>query len=112
MSKRDTSKHANRTTWQKGKSGNPGGRSPRVGPNGETWTQLLRSFTPEAADRLKQLIMSPDEEISLKAISVWAPYAWGKPKETVELDAKVKGNMPVINLTVTRPDEPGEDGGA
>ncbi len=102
-------KRRTKTTWKPGKSGNPGGRSPRVGPNGETWTELLRSRTQQAAERLFKLIEDPDPEIALKAISVWAPYAWGKPKETVELDASVQTNAPIINLTVTRP---AEDGGA
>jgi hypothetical protein len=72
------------TTWEKGKSGNPGGRSPRVGPNGETWTQLLRSRTQQAATRLFELMADSDPEIALKAIGIWAPYAWGKPKEQNE----------------------------
>lgn len=79
--KKDTAKHANKTTWGKGKSGNPGGRSPRVGPNGETWTQLLRTRTAKHEKRLHDLCMSSDPEIALKALTLWAPYAWGKPKE-------------------------------
>lgn len=73
--------HVGPTTWTKGKSGNPGGRSPRVGPNGETWTQLLRAMTPKAAATIDRLLGSPDDEIALKALAMWQPYAWGKPPE-------------------------------
>lgn len=87
------------TSFQKGKSGNPGGRSPRVGPNGETWTQLLRAMTPAAAKRLEELLTSRDDEIALKALAQWAPYAWGKPVENINLDADVKGaGLPVIQI--------------
>ena len=71
----------NATSFKPGQSGNPGGRSPRVGPNGETWTQLMRGYSPEAAERFKKLLFSTDDNVSLKAFGLWIPYAWGKPPE-------------------------------
>ena len=84
------------TTWAKGKSGNPGGRSPKVGPNGETWTQLLRAMTPEAAERIKRLITSPDDEIAIKGLAMWMPYAWGKPAESKNPDEPGKVDMATV----------------
>ena len=72
------------TTWQPGKSANPGGRSPRVGPNGETLAQLSRVYTAEVLERLMKIIRAPDDEIALKAIAIWAERAWGKPKAAEE----------------------------
>ena len=40
------------TTWKPGQSGNPGGRSPVVGPNGETIAQMARKHTLEALQTL------------------------------------------------------------
>ena len=74
-------KHISSTSFKKGTSGNPGGRSPRVGPNGETWTQLARGRTVAHEERLHQLCMNPDPEIALKALALWLPSAWGRPPE-------------------------------
>lgn len=100
-------KHANGSTWQKGKSGNPGGRSPRVGPNGETIAQLARGHTLEALQTLVDICNSKSamEFARIQAANAILDRGWGKPKESVELDANVKTNAPVINLTVTRPAE-------
>jgi len=80
-------KHANSASFQKGKSGNPGGRSPRVGPNGETWTQLARGRTVAHEERLHQLCMHSDPEIALKALALWLPHAWGAPPKAGEDNA-------------------------
>lgn len=100
-------KHANGSTWQKGQSGNPGGRSPRVGPNGETIAQLARAHTADAIATLVEICnnkgVEPRDRVS--AANAILDRGWGKPKESVELDASVKTNVPVINLTVTRPAE-------
>lgn len=100
-------KHKNNATWTKGKSGNPGGRSPRVGPNGETIAQLARAHTTDALATLVEVCnnkgLEPRDRVS--AANAILDRGWGKPKESVELDANVKSNAPVINLTVTRAGE-------
>ena len=74
-------KHANATTFQKGRSGNPGGRSPKVGPNGETLTQLARAKTAEALAVLDELMKSkavePKDRIA--AAIALLDRGWGKP---------------------------------
>lgn len=81
--KKDTTKHANAATWQKGKSGNPGGRSPRVGPNGETLVQLCRARTAELVQRAFDISLSPntDPKDALFGIFGLLDRGWGKPKE-------------------------------
>lgn len=95
------------TTFQKGKSGNPGGRSPRVGPNGETLVQLCRAKVPALIDRAYEIAMDKNTEPkeALVAIFGLCDRGYGKPTESVEMDlqANVKSNAPIINLTVTRP---------
>lgn len=98
------------TTFKKGKSGNPGGRSPRIGPNGETAAQLARMHT---ADAFRWLVEVGENQRSPAMARVAAAIAihdrgWGKPTEFVELDADVKNNgAPIINLTLTRPEPDG-----
>lgn len=89
------------TTWAKGQSGNPGGRSPRVGPNGETVAQLCRGMTAELVERAKQIALSPmtENKDALAAIFGLLDRAWGKPKESVDLDARVEGTgVPIIQI--------------
>lgn len=91
--------------WEKGKSGNPGGRSPRVGPNGETLAELARVHTADALNTLVEVCNGKANEPRdrITAANYILDRGWGKAKESVELDAKVQSNAPVINLTVTRP---------
>jgi hypothetical protein len=97
------------TTFQKGQSGNPGGRSPRVGPNGETIAQLARVHTAEALTTLVEVCNGKAHEprVRIAAANAILDRGWGKPKESVEVDANVTSNAPVINLTVTRPADVG-----
>lgn len=90
--------------FKPGQSGNPGGRSPRVGPNGETIAQLARAHTTEAVERLVRVMRGADDELALKAVQAILDRGWGKPKESVDLDANVTGNViPVIQF-VRQPD--------
>lgn len=96
------------TTWEKGKSGNPGGRSPRVGPNGESIAELCRGMTMELVNRARDIALSPATEPkdALTAIFGLCDRGWGKPKESVDIDANVKGSgVPVIQIVrVPAPD--------
>lgn len=76
-------KHKNGKTWAPGKSGNPGGRSPRVGPNGETLVQLCRARTKELVDHAFAVSLSPttDPKDALTGIFGLLDRGWGKPAE-------------------------------
>jgi hypothetical protein len=101
MAEKDTKKHANAKTWGKGQSGNPGGRSPRVGPNGETVAELARAHTADAIGTLVE-VCNNTKELSFARISAanaLLDRGWGKPKESVDIDANIKGTgMPVIQI--------------
>lgn len=86
MPAKDPAKHKNAATWGKGKSGNPGGRSPRVGPNGETLTQLCRAKTAALIDRAYEIALNKATEPkdALTAIFGLLDRGWGKPKEADE----------------------------
>lgn len=76
-------KHTNDKTWKPGKSGNPGGRSPKVGPNGETLVQLCRAKTKELVDRAFEISLHPatDPKDALTGIFGLLDRGWGKPAE-------------------------------
>lgn len=109
--KKDTAKHANATTWGPGKSGNPGGRSPRVGPNGETVAELARGHTAECVACLAEIVNGKANEPPhrIAAANALLDRGWGKPKESVDLDARVQGaGLPVIQFVRLPDDERGE----
>ena len=85
--------------FKKGQSGNPGGRSPRVGPNGETVAQLARLHTADCIARMVQVLRGHDDDLALKAAQALLDRGWGKPKESMDLAADVKGSgLPVIQI--------------
>lgn len=80
--KKPKATNANETSWKPGKSGNPGGRSPRVGPNGETLTQLCRAKTVDLVERAFEIAMhrATEPKDALDAIFGLLDRGWGKPK--------------------------------
>lgn len=101
----------NATSFQPGQSGNPGGRSPKVGPNGETITQLCRAQTAPLIARAVEIALAKNTEPkdALTAVFGLLDRGWGRPKESVDIDANVKGSgVPIIQI-VRMPDADGAD---
>jgi hypothetical protein len=99
MTTKDTEKHKNEKTWGPGQSGNPGGRSPRVGPNGETVAQLARAHTEVAINALVEVCNDKAHPQRVAAANGLLDRGWGKPKESVDIDANVKGSgVPIIQI--------------
>lgn len=89
------------TTFEPGKSGNPGGRSPRIGPNGETAAQLARVHTAEAIECLAEVTNNKKAPpiARVAAATALLNRGWGNPKDTVEIDASVQQTgVPVIQI--------------
>jgi hypothetical protein len=63
--------------FQKGVSGNPGGR-PKT-------PEIFKSHTEEAQKKVVELIQSEDEDIALKAATLILAYSLGRPTEHVEV---------------------------
>lgn len=105
-------KHKNATTWGPGQSGNPGGRSPRVGPNGETLVELCRAKTLDLVTRAIDIATATatEPDTALRAIFGLLDRGWGKPKESIDLAADIKGGLVTrIELVAVRPDDRRED---
>lgn len=101
MAAKNPKDNCNKTTWKPGKSANPGGRSPVVGPNGETLTALCRAKSPELVQRAFEIALdkATEHKDALVAIFGLLDRGWGKPKESVDLDARVEGaGVPIIQI--------------
>ncbi len=87
--------------FQKGVSGNPGGRAVRVGPNGETLVKMARCLTQQALDTVKEVMLSKTTEPKDRLTAAFGllDRGWGKPKESVDVDAKIEGaGVPIIQI--------------
>lgn len=68
--------------FKAGTSGNPGGR-PKLAPDVK---DALKAATPRAAERLVELMESPDENVALKAAATVLDRVHGKPTQPVSGD--------------------------
>lgn len=85
--------------FQKGQSGNPGGR-PKVL---ETVRDLARQHGPAAFERVVSLMASDDERVAFAAAQEILNRAYGKPTQTVDMTATVEtrtvARMPPVAAT-------------
>lgn len=91
----------NATSWKKGQSGNPGGDTPRIGPNGEKLTDLIRGRTLELVNRAFEIALdrATEPKDALVACFGLLDRGWGKPKESVDVDARIEGSgVPIIQI--------------
>ena len=71
-------------TWQKGESGNPGGR---VGVPAEV-RELARKHTPEAVDRLVFWMKSDNPTASVAAANSLLDRGYGKPAQLLNVSVE------------------------
>lgn len=81
--------------WKPGQSGNPGGRPKAI----VEVVELARAHSERAVTRLAELMESENEPVARAASDSLLDRAWGKPAQSVAIDAKVTDQR---SLTIAR----------
>lgn len=80
--------------WQKGVSGNPGGRPKEV----VEVIALARALTPAAIERLAQIIQRGNDQAAVAAIKVAMDRGWGLAPATVKVEGEVVHHVKRIQI--------------
>jgi hypothetical protein len=80
--------------FQKGQSGNPGGRKP-IPPEVK---EALKAMEPRAVERLRELLESDDDKIAMAAVKEVLDRNLGKPPQSLE--HSVGGDAQALDLRV------------
>ncbi len=83
--------------FEKGRSGNPGGRA-KENPEVKT---LARQNAPRAIKRIIELMDSKDERVALAAANAILDRAYGKPRQNIDAPAEHRfvAEIPLAQLT-------------
>ena len=71
--------------FEKGKSGNPGGR-----PKDPLAKELFLTHLDKAMENLEKALEDPDPNVYLKAANIVFERLWGKPAQAVEHSGEIK----------------------
>jgi len=102
VSENSVKSFANLKPFQRGVSGNPGGK-----PKGEDVRSLARKNTRRAMERIVELIDDEDPRVALMAAKEVLDRAYGKPKMIEDDDGGDRKNV-TINIVRYADDKPAE----
>ena len=82
--------------WEPGKSGNPSGR-PKIA---EEFRDNCRTFMAEGGwEKLKDIVEDKKNKDRFRALELIMGYAYGKPKQGLEIDTPAGGLTIKVRLT-------------
>jgi hypothetical protein len=84
---------ARKGQFQKGQSGNPGGR-PKKTPDQREVIELAKEAAPRAIGRLVELVGNADPRVAISAATAVLERAYGKPTQPLANDAENPINPP------------------
>ena len=103
MSGTNTDKNTDnlKPAWKPGQTGNPNGR-PKIA---EEFRDNCRTFMAEGGwEKLKDIVEDKKNKDRFRALELIMGYAYGRPKQGVELSGEGGGNISVIFQPVSRKD--------
>lgn len=86
--------HRTRTSYAKGKSGNPKGRpplTPEERQDREALVRRARDMSQAVLDRLETLALRGKGPVAVRASELVLDRAWGKPRQDLEVTANGPG---------------------
>jgi hypothetical protein len=84
--------------FQKGQSGNPGGRPKECAEVKE----LAREYGPEAIAKLVELMRGEDARVAKAAVDSLLDRGFGKPSQSVEMTAEIAATIQAIERRVVK----------
>lgn len=85
-----------RTSFARGRSGNPGGRPRTIAEV----RRLAQKHSTKAIARAAELLESPDGKVALAAAHLLLDRAWGKPTQEIELTATTETKADLSKYTL------------
>jgi hypothetical protein len=95
-------RRGNRTSWQPGQTGNPGGR-PRKTPEAREIEEPARSKSKAAIQRLASIVRTGKDSDAIRASEALLDRGFGRPQQSIEHSASGKGGF-TLNVKVAPPE--------
>lgn len=84
--------------FQKGQSGNPGGRPKECAEV----KALAREYGPEAIEKLVELLRGEDARVAKAAADSLLDRAYGKPTQAVDMTAQIDATISAIERRIVK----------
>ena len=98
--------------FKKGQSGNPNGRPKVVLPDGRSLSDIAKEHTADAIAALVGVMQEGESEAArVSAANAILDRAWGRPKQELDVDMNVRGELADLLANRRQRVAEGRDGG-